>query len=82
VIVLYDHTPYPGVVISEADEKVQVKCMYRAGPNCFLWPRIEDIIWYKRCQILEVIPEPQNVTKRHIQVEPKLWASILLKIQA
>ena len=77
---LYDGHPFPGLVIDEAQGEVKVKCMYKVGLNRFMWPRTDDVIWYTMDQVVAVIPEPLHVTKRHVQVEPKLWEDILAKI--
>ena len=77
VVVKYDGTPYPGLVIDEDEEEVHVKCMYRVGKNRFVWPKIDDMLWYAQEQVLMVIPEPLPVTKRHLQVEPSLWDQVL-----
>jgi hypothetical protein len=73
VVVRYDNTAYPGLVLDQDGDEIYVTCMYKVGRNRFLWPRVEDTLWYAKEQIIMVIP----VTKRHLQVEPQLWDEIL-----
>lgn len=79
VAVRYDDHVYPGIALDEDDSDVKVKCMYNVGPNRFLWPKRDDVIWYDVHDIVAVIPEPMPVTKRHLQVDPKVWGDIMMK---
>ena len=83
VIVNYDNTPYPGEVldIDQADGDVQVKCMHNIGRNRFFWPVRHDVCWYKYDDILAIIPEPQKVTARHHQVDPKIWEETVTQLE-
>jgi hypothetical protein len=66
VIVKYDAQPYPGLVVDEDLEDLQVMCMHRIGQNRFFWPVRADICWYVKDDIVCVIPEPEKVTGRHM----------------
>jgi hypothetical protein len=46
------------------------------GNNRFFWGLVEDCIWYKLEDVLSLIPEPKNVTKRHKQIDPDIWKSL------
>ena len=80
VVVMYDGVPFPGKVIDVDESEIEVKCMSRVGPNRFYWPAMEDKLWYSLDQVVSRIPEPLSATKRHVQVEPKVWADILSSI--
>jgi hypothetical protein len=71
--VKYNGEIYPGLTIDVDGPDVQVKCMHSVGANRFFWPSREDVCWYVREDVLEVIPEPLNVTSRHKQVLPEIW---------
>lgn len=77
VVVSYDGVPFPGIVLDEDDNELQVKCMVKVGHNRFIWPRSDDIIWYDKARLLKVIPSPTWVTKRHMQVDHSMWEEIL-----
>lgn len=80
VIVKYDDNVYPGVVLDSDETEVKVKCMYKVGFNRFLWPKRDDVIWYKMSDVLAVIPEPTPVTKRHLQVDPSVWENFMKNV--
>jgi len=80
VVIKYDNALYPGIVEDEDENgAVKVNAMSCVGNNQFFWPRIRDEIWYD--SIVSIIPEPQNVTKRHVQVEPQLWRELQSKLE-
>ena len=76
VIVRYDGSFYPGIVIDEDTDDVKVRCMSRAGNNRFYWPPREDICYYMREDVGQLIPEPEHVTGRHLRVDPTIWQSL------
>ncbi len=80
VVVQYDGEPFPGLVVDVDDGEIEVKCLHKNGHNRFFWPRIEDKIWYSMDQLVAIIPEPQSVTQRHVQVDPPIWEAILKKL--
>ncbi|KAJ8355257.1 hypothetical protein AAFF_G00078390, partial [Aldrovandia affinis] len=49
---------------------LEVKVMHNIGRNRFFWPRLEDQIWYTVDKVITLIPPPENVTKRHVQISP------------
>ena len=76
VVVKYDRHVYPGILQDADEDSVRVEVMHRIGPNRVFWPLRKDSIWYEYEDVVTVIPEPKLVTKRHHQVEPKLWGKI------
>jgi len=76
VVVRYEKRPYPGIVLDEDGEDVLVRCMHRIGDNRFFWIACKDVCYYMKDDILVVIPEPQNVTGHHKQVDSELWQKI------
>lgn len=78
-VVEYDKVLYPGIITDSDIDSVEVKTMSRIGVNRFFWPKKEDIIWYDYQKIYSLIPEPKNVTSRHVEVEKKFWDAICLK---
>ena len=78
VVVRYDGKPYPGRVIDTdpIHGDVQVSCMHSVGRNRFFWPHRADECWYDMCDILTVITEPQRVSGRHMQIDPKVYAVV------
>ncbi len=69
----YDQELYPGIILSTDETHVQVKCMHRVGPNRFLWPARDDILWYLFEDVLEIITPPKPVTKRHVEILKEVW---------
>ena len=81
VVVLYDNTPYPGLVIDSEDTDVYVRCMHRVGRGTtnspFFWPRtLVDECWYNMERVLTIIPEPIKIG-RHYSIDEAIWGKIL-----
>ena len=76
VVVRYDGSLYPGKVVDEDVGDVKVNCMSKIGENRFYWPTREDICYYMRDDVVSVIPEPERVTGRHMQVTPSIWHTL------
>ncbi|KAL4009294.1 hypothetical protein ACER0C_003146 [Sarotherodon galilaeus] len=72
-ILRYDDDLYPGIILNIQTTQVQVKCMHRVGSNRFFWPHQDDILWYLFDDVLELIPPPQAVTRRHVEVLKEVW---------
>ncbi|KAL4005767.1 hypothetical protein ACER0C_005480 [Sarotherodon galilaeus] len=72
-ILRYDDDLYPGVILNIQTTQVQVKCMHRVGSNGFFWLHQDDILWYLFDDVLELIPPPQAVTRRHVEVLKEVW---------
>lgn len=73
-MVNYDNKAYPGIIIEVEEHNIMVKCMHRNGINKFFWRSSrEDITWYADRQILCLIPEPQVLNKRSVQVDKASW---------
>ena len=72
-VVGYYRNAYPGTVTEVEDLDIEVKCMNSVCVNCFYWPAIgDDVCWYNVDDILFLIPEPENVGSRHVQIRPNL----------
>lgn len=77
----YDGKAYPGIIKNNDESDVEVQCMHAVGENRFFWPEKQvDICWYPVARMLALIPEPRNVTSRHKEVEPAVWAAVLKKL--
>ncbi|KAK0144355.1 hypothetical protein N1851_017281 [Merluccius polli] len=77
-VVTYDKELYPGIILAKDEANVQVKCMHHAGQgkNRFYWPPIKDEIWYLLDDIVRLIPAPENVTLRHVEIQKDIWAEL------
>ena len=74
--VKYDEVIYPGLILKAGDESVEVRSMARVDSNRFKWPAKDDILEYDYDDVISLIPEPKQVTARHVQVDPLLWSLI------
>jgi hypothetical protein len=72
-VVLYDEKPYPGIIVDTDDNEVEVQVMYSIGKNRFFWPLIDDVLWYKKEQLVTLIDPPEKVTNRHFQINKEVW---------
>ena len=68
--------PYPGVIQDVDHDSAEVKVMHKIGTNRFFWPMLEDVIWYNYEHVVMLIPEPEPVTKRHVQINAEVWLKI------
>ncbi|KAK0132496.1 hypothetical protein N1851_032633 [Merluccius polli] len=77
-VVTYDKELYPGIILAKDEANVQVKCMHHAGQgkNRFYWPPLKDEIWYLLDDIVRLIPAPENVTLRHVEIQKDIWAEL------
>ncbi|KAK1878039.1 Enolase [Dissostichus eleginoides] len=81
-VVNYDNEAYPGFIMDAEGHSVKVKCMHRNGINKFHWPSPrEDICWYYDWHILCLIPEPQALNKRSVQIEASAWKYVEEQLQ-
>ena len=76
----YEGRPYAGIILAVGEMDVQISCMVAIGENRFFWPRREDVCWYDFDKVICIIPEPQNVTGRHKEVDPLIWAMLQRKM--
>ena len=74
-VVRYYGNAYPGIVTEVEDLDIEVKCMSSVNVNRFYWPVIRDDV-YNVGDVLFVIPEPEKVGSRHVQIRPNLWELI------
>ncbi|XP_061892415.1 uncharacterized protein LOC133642309 [Entelurus aequoreus] len=73
-VVKYDDDVYPGIIMDVEEHSIRVKCMHRNGVNKFCWPSPrDDVSWYADDQLLCLIPEPQALNKRSVQLEKSTW---------
>lgn len=76
-MVTYDGDPYPGIIQDVgSDSCALVKTMSHVGKNRFFWPMREDVIWYRPKDVVRLVSEPQQVTKRHMILDPAVCAEI------
>ncbi|KAK5910516.1 hypothetical protein CesoFtcFv8_004344 [Champsocephalus esox] len=79
-VITYDDNPYPGIIADIAEDGLEVKVMHYIGQNRLFWPRREDKIWYTVDKVFTLIPPPENVTQRHVQISPKVFAAVCKKL--
>ncbi|KAK2892368.1 hypothetical protein Q8A67_012356 [Cirrhinus molitorella] len=80
-VVQYDDDPYPGIILQVEENNVKVKCMHRNGVNKFFWPTPrDDVNWYSDDQIMCLIPEPQALNKRSVQIDKRFWEFIMSQL--
>lgn len=73
-VVKYDDEVYPGIIMDVEEHSIHVKCMHRNGVNKYFWPSPrEDVSWYADEQLLCLIPEPQALNKRSVQLDKSTW---------
>jgi hypothetical protein len=75
-VIKCDGQLYPGRIQDIDSDPVEVKCMHRIGENRYFCPLIDDTIWYLWNNVVRIIPEPINVTRRHVQILPSVWREI------
>ncbi|XP_033741743.1 small proline-rich protein 3-like [Pecten maximus] len=77
-VVSYDNIPFPGKIVDvDDDEEVEVSVMHKIGRNRYFWPAREDRLWYPKEMIVTLLPDaPGQVTKRHSEIDPHIWALI------
>ncbi|KAK3085700.1 hypothetical protein FSP39_007459 [Pinctada imbricata] len=75
-VIKYDDHYYPGQIQDNDSDGAEVKCMHSVGKNRYFWPRIDDCIWYKWADVLCMIPEPQNVTARHKEIDKAIYQNL------
>ncbi|KAK3102875.1 hypothetical protein FSP39_014573 [Pinctada imbricata] len=82
-VVVYDALPYPGVITDvDEDEEVEVNVMHKIGRNRYFWPRMEDILWYKKSDVMTLLDTvPRHVTGRHQEIDPDIWRLIEAKLE-
>lgn len=69
-VVTYDGDPYPGIIQDVGSNSCAlVTVMSRTGRNGFFWPMRENVIWYQHKDVVRLVPEPQQVTKRHVMLD-------------
>ncbi|KAG5892712.1 hypothetical protein JTB14_002837 [Gonioctena quinquepunctata] len=83
VVVCYDNQYYPGIIVELDGDDVRVKAMVRSGPTGWKWPTPDDVIWYSRSDLMEIIEQPNfaAVNKRGAVAEPRpfiIYYSVLL----
>ena len=74
--VRYNTEIYPGIIENIDESECEVKTMNIVGKNRFVWPLFDDKIWYGMDDILGIIPEPTNVTARHVQISPQHYEEL------
>lgn len=77
---MYEHLPYPGLIVDVDEDTAEVSAMCRIGVNILFWPLVEDRLWYERGNIIKLIDEPELVTKRHRKINDTIWSEIIDKL--
>ncbi len=72
-VIRYDDEVYPGTIVEVSETHVHVKCMHRVGHNRYYWPMREYALWYPFEDVLRLIPAPQHVTARHVEIKRDVW---------
>ena len=76
VIVIYEGSYFPGVIVKLEKREIIVSCMTKSGPNSWKWPQREDICAYELDEIIQVINPPKQLTNRGQYAVPeadKYW---------
>jgi len=73
-VVKYDDDFYPGSIVEVNETHAEVTCMHMVGKNRFYWPNHEDTLWYLFDDVLRIIPQPTQVTGRHVEIDKEIWA--------
>ena len=73
-VVKYDDDFYPGSIVEVNETHAEVTCMHMVGKNRFYWPNREDTLWYLFDDVLRIIPQPTQVTGRHVEIDKEIWA--------
>ena len=63
VVVIYEGEYFPGIITNEKDGEFLVKVL--SGPS-WRWPEREDLVWYKRDDVIQAILEPKLNNARGI----------------
>ncbi|KAG5898611.1 hypothetical protein JTB14_020987 [Gonioctena quinquepunctata] len=58
VVVCYDNQYYPGIIVELDEDDVRVKTMVKSGSTGWKWPTPDDVIWYSRSDLMEIIEQP------------------------
>ncbi|KAG5881324.1 hypothetical protein JTB14_025709 [Gonioctena quinquepunctata] len=58
VVVCYDNQYYPGIIVELDGDDVRVKTMVRRDPQDGNGQQPDDVIWYSRSDLMEVIEQP------------------------
>ena len=64
VVVKYENSYFPGIVIESTEQDVKVKVMHQAGPLSWKWPEKDDCIYYVPSDIMKVIEPPMITSTR------------------
>ena len=82
VVFEYDALPYPGIVLNEVDDKLEVKVMNKVGANRIFWPLMDDVLWYKKEKIVtDLEKDPKSVKKRYYMLDNNIRKEITQKLQ-
>ena len=83
VIVRYEESYFPGLVICIKKKTTTVSCMARSGGQHWKWPDVPDIFDYDPANIVEIINTPQIVNSRGLIKVPeveKFWKILYVGI--
>lgn len=76
VVVSYEKNYYPGIVTEVGNAEYEVRALKQVGENKYIWPQIEDRIWYAEESILKKLDPPRNISKRLLQLQVNDWQFI------
>lgn len=72
VIFTYENEYFPGVILEIKKTQLLIKSMTMGSTESWKWPLKDDVLWYNREDILEVIAEPVSVNKRGSYTVPEI----------
>lgn len=55
VVVKYEGEYFSGQILDLNDNEIQVKTMALSGIRKYKWPKEDDILWYPRSDVVEII---------------------------
>ena len=72
VIVCYEESYFPGLVVRDKKSVVDVKCMSRSGLATWSWPKQEDLHDYAITDIIKIIDSPTMANNRGDYFVPEI----------
>ena len=64
VVVPFNKQWYPGVVVDNSDNKIEIRCTGILVKNRFIWSKNDNICWYDNGDIICIIEPPTPVSQR------------------
>ena len=72
VIVCYEESYFPGLVVRVRKSEIKVKCMSKSGLATWSWPKHDDLHDYTITEIIKVIDSPTMANNRGDYFVPEI----------